>query len=60
MNEPVACHRCGTVRDLDGDPTAALAWVSDRDSGRTRWLCPACARTHVRDIESKLPSEWWA
>ena len=59
MSEPVVCHRCGTARDPDGDPTAALAWVSDRDNGRTRWLCPTCARTHVRDIESKLPSEWW-
>ena len=24
-----------------------------------RWLCPECARRHVREIEAKLAPEWW-
>lgn len=56
--EPITCYRCGTVRE-NQDPALAMAWVSEREDGRTRWLCPRCARTHVRDIEGKLPSEYW-
>lgn len=56
--EPITCYRCGTVREKQ-DPALAMAWVSEREDGRTRWLCPGCARTHVRDIEGKLPSEYW-
>ena len=26
---------------------------------RQRWLCPECARRHVREIEAKLTREWW-
>jgi hypothetical protein len=37
----------------------ALAWVSTRERGVLRWLCPDCARQHVRDIEGKLPDEYW-
>jgi len=37
----------------------ALAWVSTRERGALRWLCPDCARQHVRDIEGKLPDEYW-
>jgi transposase len=29
------------------------------DERGRRWLCPACARTHARDIEGKLPDEYW-
>jgi hypothetical protein len=37
----------------------ALAWVSERQGERMSWLCPVCARAHVRDIEGKLPEEYW-
>jgi hypothetical protein len=37
----------------------ALTWVPERERGRTQWMCPSCARTHVRDIEGKLPAEYW-
>jgi hypothetical protein len=37
----------------------ALAWVSERQGERMSWLCPVCARVHVRDIEGKLPEEYW-
>jgi hypothetical protein len=57
--EPVACSRCGEHRAADKDPVRALAWVADRDSGTLRWLCPRCARAHLRDIEGKLPTEYW-
>lgn len=57
MTEVPRCGRCG--RQRESDQLAAMAWVHERDNGRERWLCPDCARTHVRDIESKLPDEWW-
>jgi hypothetical protein len=53
------CRHCDAVRDADA--ADAVAWVRERDpDGREHWLCPACARRHVRDIEAKLPPEWWA
>ncbi|MHA6625288.1 hypothetical protein ACU61A_07675 [Pseudonocardia sichuanensis] len=52
------CRQCGTTRDPRAP--SALAWARERDpDGRGHWLCPACARRHVRDIEAKLPHEWW-
>jgi hypothetical protein len=55
--EASACRRCAADRDPDaGD---AVAWGLDREDGGLRWLCPACTRAHVRDIEAKLPDEWW-
>ncbi|MPY98337.1 MAG: hypothetical protein GEU97_10120 [Actinophytocola sp.] len=56
--EPIHCERCGRDRAAD-TVLDALAWVSDTDAGGTRWLCPDCARSHVRDIEGKLPREYW-
>ena len=51
------CQLCGTRA---GSPGALLTWVRERDGhGRDRWLCPDCARRHVRDIEAKLDPEWW-
>lgn len=61
MSEEACCAHCGTSRSA-ADPMTALAWVSDRSEGvarGVRWMCPACARTHARDIEGKLPTEWW-
>ncbi|KAA9155563.1 hypothetical protein FPZ12_029660 [Amycolatopsis acidicola] len=55
----VACSRCGAPRAAEGDPAVALAWVSEKEDGVVRWLCPSCARGHVRDIEGKLPAEFW-
>ncbi|TCO62987.1 hypothetical protein EV192_1021131 [Actinocrispum wychmicini] len=54
----VLCSRCGRDRGLAA-PVEALAWVSERQGDRTTWLCPACARAHVRDIEGKLPEAYW-
>ncbi|WP_200834696.1 hypothetical protein [Amycolatopsis alkalitolerans] len=53
------CARCGAVREAETEPSLVLAWVSEREGGDVRWLCPQCARDHVRDIEGKLPSEYW-
>jgi hypothetical protein len=56
--DPLRCRVCGTARD-PRDPDA-LAWAHERDpDGREHRLCPPCARRHVRDIEAKLPHEWW-
>jgi hypothetical protein len=58
VSEPANCQLCGAARD-DGGP-AALAWACERDErGRIRWMCPACARRHARDIEARLPQDWW-
>ncbi|HEU5472554.1 MAG TPA: hypothetical protein VFV67_18050 [Actinophytocola sp.] len=52
------CSRCGRSRAGE-PPIEALTWVVE-SGGRGRvWLCPACARRHVRDIEGKLPDEYW-
>jgi hypothetical protein len=54
----ITCQLCGIHREADG--VRALAWVHDREpDGRERWLCPDCARRHARDIEAKLPLDWW-
>ncbi|GGM42040.1 hypothetical protein GCM10012275_11250 [Longimycelium tulufanense] len=58
-NRTVAvCLRCGARRDTE-DSLTALTWVAERSGEQTRWLCPDCARRHVRDIEGKLPTDWW-
>ncbi|HTI25438.1 hypothetical protein [Kutzneria chonburiensis] len=58
-NELAHCSICGRRRDPAAAPADALAWVSERERGSQRWLCPTCARAHVRDIEGKLPAEYW-
>jgi hypothetical protein len=55
----VACARCGKQRAADCSPAEAMSWSSERDRGRLTWLCPECSRAHVRDIEGKLPVEYW-
>jgi hypothetical protein len=55
----VTCVRCSRQRDQRVLTADALAWVAERDRGAVRWLCPACARAHARDIEAKLPLEYW-
>ncbi|MEV4320456.1 hypothetical protein [Actinocrispum sp. NPDC049592] len=52
------CSRCGRSR-ATATPVEALAWVSERRGDQMTWLCPTCARAHVRDIEGKLPEEYW-
>lgn len=54
----VECGWCGCPR-MDASPVEALAWVVENGEHGQTWLCPACARTHVRDIEGKLPTEYW-
>lgn len=55
---PAVCRLCGTGRADAGE--AALAWANERDAdGRERWLCPDCARRHLRDIEADLPLDLW-
>lgn len=52
------CALCAAER-REAEP-AALAWVSEREpDGGVRWICPECARRHLRDIEAKLSAEWW-
>ncbi|GDY33209.1 hypothetical protein [Gandjariella thermophila] len=53
------CARCGRRQDRAANPVEALTWVVEQGPGFRRWLCPQCARTHVRDIEGKLPSDYW-
>jgi hypothetical protein len=55
---PVFCARCGRPR-ADASPAEALTWVLTHDERGRSWLCAACARTHVRDIEGKLPDAYW-
>ncbi|HVV14433.1 MAG TPA: hypothetical protein VHD82_34820 [Amycolatopsis sp.] len=55
----VTCTRCGVNREAELDPEVALSWVSEKDNEAQRWLCPLCAREHLRAIEGKLPDEYW-
>ncbi|HET8641703.1 MAG TPA: hypothetical protein VFM37_07180 [Pseudonocardiaceae bacterium] len=57
MSHPPTCTRCG--RQRPNEALTALTWVREHDRRGVRWLCPDCARTHVRDIESKLDQDWW-
>lgn len=59
MSEQVGCSLCGRIRGADEEPTQTLAWVSTREKNVVRWMCPTCARLHTRDIEGKLPDEYW-
>ncbi len=52
------CHRCGRARE-SVSAVELLAWSSERTGGVVRWLCHVCAKAHVRDIEGKLPDEYW-
>lgn len=38
----------------------ALAWVVENTDRGKVWLCQVCARAHTRDIEGKLPAEYWS
>lgn len=53
-----ACSVCG--RERDAANADALAWVHEPGPDGGRWICPDCARRHLRDIEAKLAPEWWA
>jgi transposase-like protein len=50
----MTCSLCGAEQE----PATALAGV-DEPGPEPRWVCPDCARRHVRDIEAKLAPEWW-
>jgi len=58
-NEPAHCSICGRRRD----PAAADQYCRDhsRDelAGQPASCSTTCARAHVRDIEGKLPAEYW-
>lgn len=56
--DSATCKRCGRSR-ADVPAAEALAWSVENDGAGRRWLCVSCARTHVRDIEGKLPDEYW-
>lgn len=55
---PVRCSRCGRSR-ADAPPAEALAWVTENGDRGVTWLCPTCARTHLRALEAKLAPEHW-
>ncbi|MFJ8883517.1 hypothetical protein ACIRJR_08890 [Streptomyces sp. NPDC102402] len=53
---PVRCARCGTAAESDAPPAT---WLCSVEDGRRRYVCDACARTHIRSIEGRLDSAWW-
>lgn len=48
------CARCGHF--AEGLP---LTWTCSVENGRRVYFCVACARRHLRSIESRLDSAWW-
>lgn len=59
MSDQTGCSLCGRIRGIDEEPARTLAWVSTHEKNGVRWMCPTCARRHARDIEGKLPDEYW-
>ncbi|WP_157182852.1 hypothetical protein [Sciscionella marina] len=57
--DAIACGRCGLALGQEAPAAERLTWVHERTPERDSWLCPACARLHLRDIEGKLPTEYW-
>ena len=49
-----ACARCGQL--AEGLP---LTWTCSVENGQRVYFCVACARKHLRSIESRLDSAWW-
>ncbi len=49
-----ACATCGVAAE---EPP--LTWTLQVTDRGTTWLCEACTRRHVRDIEGKLDDAWW-
>jgi hypothetical protein len=55
VSDVVTCDFCGRQAG-EGD---ALSWTTSVENGRRKTYCDACSRTHIREIEGKLDSEWW-
>lgn len=55
---PVACSRCGTP-SLAAEDGLAPGWSLSSDERGLLHLCADCTRSHARDIEAKLPDQWW-
>ncbi|HEY9251840.1 hypothetical protein ABTX24_24170 [Nocardioides sp. NPDC127514] len=51
------CDFCGCY---EADPNRLLAWTTAVERGRSKSFCEACSRRHVRSMEAKLDSDWWA
>ncbi len=48
------CSRCGATAD-----DLPLTWTCSVENGTRLYFCQACARAHIRSIESRLDSAWW-
>jgi hypothetical protein len=56
MSEVVTCARWGAT---DPSGVAPPTWSMQTGRRGAEWLCEACTRENVRNIEGKLDSEWW-
>ena len=52
----VTCDYCGRTAE---EGAATLAWTTAVEHGRRCTFCPECSRSHLREIEGKLDSEFW-
>jgi hypothetical protein len=50
------CNLCGTQAEGETPP---LTWTVSFENGQRRVFCERCSRENVRNIESKLDSDWW-
>jgi len=51
----VACSTCGATTS-----SPPIDWMREIDPRRgTVWVCPSCARRHLRSIEARLDQQWW-
>jgi len=60
---PATCSICGREADPEADGDPPVTWCADtvetRDGPHVRWVCTACARKHIRSIESELERQFW-
>jgi hypothetical protein len=53
---PAVCSLCGRVAPGEEPP---LTWTTQLGRRGVERLCERCTREHVRDIEGKLPGDYW-
>jgi hypothetical protein len=53
------CRRCGATADAPEGGVPG-SWSLDTSDGELAFLCAACTRGNLRDIEARLSPEWWS
>jgi hypothetical protein len=55
----VTCSRCGAQQEVADPDATPVGWSFETERGRVLRYCVTCVRENIRNIEAKLPEEWW-